>query len=64
LYKEQTTEIVNILPNMKAIEPKTSEELHSHSEAGRTNERTDEPMDKLKNSMPPYHRMQGIKTLM
>ena len=64
MYKEQTNVIVNILPNMKAIGPTTSEELQSHSEAGRTNERTDEPMDTLKNCMPPYHRMQGIKTLM
>ena len=42
----------NTLPNMKAIRPTTSEELHSQSEMGWTNERTNEP--KKKTICPSY----------
>lgn len=38
-----------ILPNMKAIRPTNSEELHSQSEAGPMNKLTYKQMDKSKN---------------
>ena len=43
---------------MKAISPTTSEKLHSQSEAGRVNKWK----AKLKNYIPPYYHMPGIKT--
>ena len=41
----------NIISNMKAIGPMTSEDSHSQSEVGQTNEQ----MDKLKNDIPHPH---------